>query len=186
MHGTAVYDELRDLAAACLRRERRDHTHQPTSLANEAYLRIGPSAPSLERSELLRLAARAMREVLVDHARRRMALKRGAGARRVMLTPESAVDRRTPDDLVAVDEALRRLEALDPGLAQIVDLRYFGGLAEAEVAAHLGISIRSVSRRWRVARMFLARDLGPDGGPGGGPDGGRAGQPPVRGSTGDE
>jgi RNA polymerase sigma factor (TIGR02999 family) len=157
---TGVYDELKRLAAATLRHERRDHTHQPTSLANEAFLRIGPGAQALEREALLHLAANAMREILVDHARRRLAQKRGGDVHRVALAPDTLIDRRSPEDLIAVDEAMRRLEALDPSLAQIVNLRYFGGLAESETAEQLGVSVRTVSRRWRIARMYLARDLG--------------------------
>jgi RNA polymerase sigma factor (TIGR02999 family) len=160
MNASALYDELRTLAAACLRRERRDHTHQATSLANEAYVRIGTPVAGLDRAELLRLASRAMREILVDHARRRVAQKRGGGARRTPLTPSAAVDRRSPESVVAVDEALSRLEQVDPALAEVVSLRYFGGLDEAEVAQQLGVSLRTVSRRWKIARMYLARDLG--------------------------
>jgi RNA polymerase sigma factor (TIGR02999 family) len=158
--GSEVYDELRRLAGSCLRRERRDHTHQPTSLANEAYLRLGPRALELERADLLRLASRAMRQVLVDHARRRLAAKRGGGSGRMPLEPDSVVDGRSPEDLLGVDEALVRMHETDPVLAELIELRYFGGLSEVETAAHLGISTRSVSRRWRVARMLLARELG--------------------------
>ena len=155
-----VYAELRRLAAACLRGERRDHTHQPTSLANEAYARLGPRAGAMDRAELIRLASRAMRQVLVDHARRRLALKRGGGGRRVTLEAGTAVDRRTPESIVSLHESLERLETDDPALAEIVELRCFGGLGEAEAADHLGVSVRTISRRWRLARMYLARDLG--------------------------
>lgn len=155
-----VYAELRRLAAACLRRERRDHTHQPTSLANEAFTRLGPRAATMDRAELIRLASRAMRQVLVDHARRRLAVKRGGGGRRLPLEPDAAIDRRTPEGVVSLHEALERLERDDPDLAEIVELRCFGGLGENEAAEHLGVSVRTISRRWRLARMYLARDLG--------------------------
>ncbi|MFM9995242.1 MAG: ECF-type sigma factor [Phycisphaerales bacterium] len=158
--GAEVYAELRTLAASCLRRERRDHTHQPTSLANEAYLRLGPRAREMERGELIGLASRAMRQVLVDHARRRVAQKRGSGGSRVALEPDTAIDRRAPEDLLAVDDALARLAAIDPALAELIELRYFGGLGEADAAEHLGVSLRTVSRRWRIAKMCLARELG--------------------------
>jgi RNA polymerase sigma factor (TIGR02999 family) len=155
-----VFDQLRSLAARCLRRERRGHTHQPTSLANEAFLRLGNGVRELERGELLRLASRAMRQVLVDHARRRLAQKRGGAGKRVPLTPESAVARDDPASVLGVDEALTRLASIDPALAEVVELRYFGGLGEQEAAAELGVSVRTVSRRWHVARLYLARELG--------------------------
>jgi RNA polymerase sigma factor (TIGR02999 family) len=155
----AVFDQLRTLAARVLRRERRGHTHQPTSLASEAFLRLGERANDMDRAELIGLASRAMRQVLVDHARRRVAQKRGGAACRVPLTPDTAVRRDDPGAVLAVDEALSSLSRVDPALAEVVELRYFGGLDEAETAAHIGVSLRTVSRRWQVARMFLARTL---------------------------
>jgi RNA polymerase sigma factor (TIGR02999 family) len=151
-----LYDRLRSLAAAWLDRERTDHTHQPTSLANEAYIRLAPNAPS--GADLLPLAAHVMRQVLVDHARRRNAAKRGGDWRRVRLD-DTPADDASPDDLLAVHDALERLDRLDPQLARIVELRFFGGLSESETAACLDVSTRTVSRAWRVARMFLARHL---------------------------
>jgi RNA polymerase sigma factor (TIGR02999 family) len=101
-----------------------------------------------------------MRQVLVDHARRRLARKRGGAGKRIPLTPESVVLRDDPASVLGVDEALSRLAAIDPALAEVVELRYFGGLGEQETAAELGVSVRTVSRRWQVARLYLARELG--------------------------
>lgn len=162
MFDQAVFDQLRTLAARALRRERRGHTHQPTSLASEAFLRLGSRAADLGRGELLGLASRAMRQVLVDHARRRVALKRGGVSRRVDLRPGSAVGGDDPSVVLAVDDALSSLAHIDASLAEVVELRYFGGLGEEQTAEHLGVSVRTVSRRWRVARMYLARALRED------------------------
>jgi len=151
-----LYDRLRGLAAAWLHRERPDHTHQPTSLVNEACLRMAPYARDAD--DLLPLAARVMRQILVDHARRRSSLKRGGDRRRVDLRDVPVVERPTLD-VILVHEALADLEGMDPELARIVELKFFGGMAEAEIATCLGVSTRTVSRSWRVARLFLSRRL---------------------------
>lgn len=155
-----VYDELRRLAGRLMNDERTGHTLQATALLNEAWLRlVEPGANYVDRSHFLRVAARAMRHVLVDHARAQKAQKRGSG-KRVDLDSEAFVVSDDPASLLAVDEALERLQALDPQLGQLVELRFFGGLDNTAAAAVLGISLRSVERGWRTARACLLRDLG--------------------------
>jgi RNA polymerase sigma factor (TIGR02999 family) len=157
-----VYDELRRLAAGYLRRERRGDTLQPTALVHEAYVRlIGPQRPWTGRTHFLAIAALSMRQVLVDRARRRAAAKRGAGV--TPLTLDDAVLRGAsaghPVDLLALDDALTRLAALDPVQARIVELRYFGGLTVEETAEAIGLSPATVKRHWTVARAFLKKAL---------------------------
>jgi RNA polymerase sigma-70 factor (ECF subfamily) len=153
-----VYDELRRIAASYLSRERGGHTLQPTALVNEAYLKL-VQADDLEfenRSHFFGVASRLMREILVDHARRRAAHKRGGQRHRVTLTEGVAFEHGGRDvDLLMLDDALARLAAKDPRLAQIVDLRYFGGLSVEETAEVLGSSPRTVKREWAVARVWL-------------------------------
>jgi RNA polymerase sigma-70 factor, ECF subfamily len=158
-----VYDDLRRVAAAALRRERSDHTLQPTALVHEAYLRLAeaPDDGWHNRHHFLATAARAMRRILVDHARSRKAHKRGRGQARV---PLDEVDVASPVvdadlDLVALDEALARLAALDPRQARIVELRFFGGLTVEETAAIVDVSTRTVKREWQVARVWLKREM---------------------------
>lgn len=155
-----VYGELRALAASCLRNERPGHTLQPTALVNEAFLRLFPegSADSMSREEFLAIAARAMRQVLVDHARRHNAQKRGGHWQRLSLSDivENAEDR---IDLVALDTALDRLGTVDPRMAQIVELQYFGGLTGEEAARTLDISRSTVKRELGVARTWLLREI---------------------------
>lgn len=157
-----VYAELRDLAHRYLSVERPGHTLQPTALVHEAYLRISAqtSRLALDRAELIAAAAGAMRLVLVDHARRRRAEKRGGSARRVPLDDVLASYEERAIDLVAVDDALQRLTNVDPDLARLVELRFFGGLSEEDIASVLGVSARTVRRGWRTARLWLARELG--------------------------
>lgn len=160
----AVYAELHALARRHLGGERSGHTLQPTALIHEAFLRLatanaGPGSAA-DRRQFLALAARAMRQVLVDHARRHRAGKRSGGSwRRVTLHQELLSDHGTEVDVVALHGALERLAALDPNLAQIVELRFFGGLGIDETAALLGVSDRTVDRHWRIARGWLAREL---------------------------
>lgn len=156
-----VYDELRRIAAAYMRRERPGQTLQATALVHEAYLRLaGVGSPWKDRHHFIGIAARAMRQILVERARARGAQKRWAGMNRVSLT-ESLVGARHEDDMLpALDEALTRLEQLDPEQARIVELRYFVGLGIEETAEALGISPATLKRRWALARAWLYRELG--------------------------
>jgi len=163
-----VYTRLRELAAGYLKRERAGHTLQPTALVHEAYLRLLASGGlgGLSGRELVGAAARAMRHVLVDSARRHHALKRQG--ERASLPPalETVARAGVPaGDLVALDEALDRLGVLDPELLVLIELRFFGGLTENQVAQHLGVSSRTVARSWRFARAWLSAQLREDDAP---------------------
>ena len=151
-----VYDDLRRLAGKLMASERRQHTLQPTALVHEAWLRLAGQSQSgvQSRQHFLRLAAMAMRRVLVDHARGVGAAKRGHG-QRVTLHSEDLAALQAPADVLVVDEALARLATADPELAQIAELRVFGGLEHREIAAVLKLSLRSVERHWRIARAWL-------------------------------
>jgi RNA polymerase sigma-70 factor, ECF subfamily len=158
-----IYDELRRVASGLMRRERAGHTLSPTAVVHEAVIRLmgeGVFDRAADRSFLFASAARAMREVLIDHARGRAAARRGGGMRRVPL--DSVVDYFEGQglDVVAVHEALDLLAALDARQAQVMTLRYFGGMTVAEVAAALGISATTVEEDWRLARAWLAGQLG--------------------------
>lgn len=161
-----VYGELRRLAAGALRRERRDHTLEPTALVHEAWLRLVDqrSRDWENRSHFLAIAATAMRRVLVHHAEKVRASKRGGDRRRVTLVdaPEELTEQGL--EVLALDEALTRLEAHDPRKARVVELRFFSGLEHTEIAAALGVTTRTVERDWRMARAWLARELGRDEG----------------------
>jgi len=165
-----VYDELRKLARARLARERESNqTLQPTALVHEAYLRVsgGPKERRWDRrGHFFAAAALAMRRILVERARHYQRVKHGSAADRVEL--DSAIVRVDPSltDLVAVDEALARLEQTDPRKAQIVSLRYFAGLSIEETAGALDLSPATVKNEWAFARAFLYRALGPAGGSG--------------------
>ena len=158
-----VYDELRRLAASALRHERPDHTLQPTALVHEAYLRLADEPPARweNRAHFLAVAARAMRRILVDHARRRNTRKRGSGAARFSTdeVQDSAVDLGQDLDLVVLDQALARLTALDPRQGRIVELRFFGGLSVEETGTVIGASPRTVKRDWQLARVWLKREM---------------------------
>jgi RNA polymerase sigma factor (TIGR02999 family) len=155
-----VYAELHALAVHFMRGERDDHTLQPTVLVHDAYLRlVGQRDTSWQsRSHFFGIAAQAMRRILVDHARRTRASKRDGGER--VTLDESVADRsgRTVD-LIALDDALARLAALDPRQARVVELRYFSGLDIEQTAAVLGVSPATVKRDWTFARAFLQREL---------------------------
>jgi RNA polymerase sigma-70 factor (ECF subfamily) len=159
-----VYDELRSLAERHLHEQRPDHTLQPTALVHEAYLRLaqGTKAEGIDQLDLLRLAARAMRSVLVDHARRRKAMKRKGTGHRVSLDAVAAVYGRSAIDLVALDDALTKLAELEPQWATLIELRFFGGCTEEETAELLKVSSRTVRRQWRGARAWLRNQI--DGG----------------------
>jgi RNA polymerase sigma-70 factor, ECF subfamily len=158
-----VYDELRRVASRLMQRERADHTLSPTAVVHEAVIRLLGDAVlerAPDRGFLFASAARAMREVLIDHARRRATDRRGGGRRRVALDAVVDYFERQSLDLVAVHEALDRLAERDERQAQVMTLRYFGGMTVAEVAAALGTSVVTVERDWRVARAWLVGQLG--------------------------
>jgi RNA polymerase sigma factor (TIGR02999 family) len=154
-----VYAELRRIAARYIGRERVGHTLQPTALVNEAYLRMvqGDDVDYQNRSHFVGIAARLMRQILVDHARTRDARKRGGELARVTLDEGVARQEAPSVDLIQLDDAIRRLEEKDPGLCRLVELRYFGGLSIEETAEALGTSPATVKRDWAAARVWLRR-----------------------------
>ena len=156
-----VYEELRRLAAAYLRRERPGQTLQPTALVHEAYLRLMKDRPGRwqNRAHFCAIAAHSMRQILIERARARGALKRGGAQPRVTLDEGLVAGESRSIDLVALDSALERLERLDPEQARLVELRFFGGLTIEETAEAMGISPATVKRHWTVARAWLAREL---------------------------
>ena len=156
-----VYEELKQLAAGYLRAERPDHSLQTTGLVHEAYLKLVDQRRTTwqNRAHFFGIAAQAMRRILVDHARRRRARKRDAG-RPVTLDDEVAGGAPDTGEVLAVDEALERLAALDARQARIVELRYFAGLGIEEVAGALQISPATVKRDWVSAKAWLQRELG--------------------------
>jgi len=158
-----VYEELHRLAGSFLAGERRDHTLQPTALVHEAWLRLNGDTPHAwhNRAQFVAVAARAMRRVLLDHARRRAAQKRGGSGERVPLDDTLEAFERGGLHLLDLDEALGRLEALDPELVRLVELRFFAGASNEEVARTLGVSTRTVERGWSTARSWLRAELGP-------------------------
>jgi RNA polymerase sigma factor (TIGR02999 family) len=161
-----VYDELHRVAARYLRRQgHHGHTLQTTALVNEAYLRlIDASRVKWEnRAHFFAVSAQLMRRILVDFARSRGCLKRGGSARQISLDEAMAIAPGHSTDLLALDEALTRLAALNTRQAQLVELRYFGGLSEQETAEALRVSLRTVQRDWNLARFWLRRELN-DGG----------------------
>jgi RNA polymerase sigma factor (TIGR02999 family) len=155
-----VYQELRKRAAAYLRRERRDHILQPTALVNEAYLRLmGQERVAwINRAQFFGVAAQAMRRILVDHAREREAAKRPGGIR---VTLDEGMRSVPPLDceLLMLDSVLQELAVIDPRQARIVEMKYFGGLSEQEVAAILSLSRATITREWQSARAWLYRRL---------------------------
>jgi RNA polymerase sigma factor (TIGR02999 family) len=157
-----VYSELRKLARNYMRNQRPDHTLQTTALVNEAYLRLIDSSRVnwQNRTHFFAISAALMRRILVDFARARQSLKRGGEVQKVELDETLVIaplEEKT--DLVALDEALKSLAEMNPRQSQVVELRYFGGLSEEEIADHLGISVRTVRRDWSVARAWLFRKL---------------------------
>jgi RNA polymerase sigma factor (TIGR02999 family) len=157
-----IYDDLRRVAAGFLRDERPEHTLQPTALVHEAYLRMADQRQGgwQNRAQLLGIFARMMRRILLDHAGARFAAKRG-GKEAVRITLDEALDvyQENNLDLLEVEEALQRLEKLDPIQAKIVELRFFGGLTIEELAGVLSISPTSVKREWAIAKRWLQREL---------------------------
>jgi RNA polymerase sigma factor (TIGR02999 family) len=156
-----LYGELRRLAGALLRGERSGHTLQATALVHEAYLRLagGDPIPLRDRAHFLGMAAHVMRNVLVDHARRRRASKRGAGQAHVPLDDVKVMDGGRPHMLLALDDALTRLSRSDARRAQALELCYFGGLTVEETAEVIGVSSATIGRELRLARAWLRREL---------------------------
>lgn len=165
-----VYEELRALAGGCFRNQPADHTLQPTALAHEAFIRLvdQTSIRFNDRAHFFAVAATAMRQILTDHARRARAEKRGGGRRQVSLEGVDAPgaargsegERAGGIDLIALDEALTKLAALDPRQHRLVELRFFGGLSMEEIAGMLGVSKATVELDWRAARAWLNVQLG--------------------------
>ena len=160
-----VYEELRRLAKRYMARERGDHTLQTTALVNEAYLRLIKTKDMRwqSRAHFFAVSANVMRRILVDLARERGNLKRGGGARQVSLDEAMIVAPERGADLLALDEAMDRLAALNARQSRVVELRYFGGLGEEEVAEVLKVSLRTVQSDWRLAKTWLYRELSPGG-----------------------
>jgi len=156
-----VYGELRAMAGSLMQNERKGHTLQPTAVAGEAYLKLIDRASHnwKNRAHFFGAAAQAMRRILVDYGRRKQSQKRGGTLDRVDLKVAAKVTVASPEDLLALDEVLTRLEKIDAQQGRVVELRYFGGLTEEEVAEVLGISVRTVKREWMVARAWLYAEL---------------------------
>jgi RNA polymerase sigma factor (TIGR02999 family) len=156
-----VYDELRRLARSFLARERGDHTLQPTALVNEAYLRlVGQRSVSWQnRAHFYGIAARMMRRVLIDHARAHSRDKRGGAAVRLSIEDVQVPIEERAASFVAMDEALEMLAKMDERKSRIVEMRFFGGLSDEEIAEVLGVSTRTVLRDWKTARLWLFREL---------------------------
>lgn len=156
-----VYDELHTIAARYFGRERRDHTLQPTALVNEAYLRLvdQQQAHWQNRLHFLGVAAIMMRRILVDHARSRQAVKRGQESHKVPLDDAMLVSEQRSVEMIAIDEALDRLAAMDPQQARLVELRFFGGLSVEETAEILRVSPATVKRHWNSARAWLHNEI---------------------------
>lgn len=157
----SVYEELRALARGHMGRESAPTTLQPTALIHEAWLRLARQEDLAfdAKSQFYRLASKVMRSILLDRARAATREKRGGGRARVSLdaAPALAVERN--EELIALEESLARLEAIEPELARVVEMRFFGGLGHEEIARALGVSLRTVERHWRAARAWLHEDL---------------------------
>ena len=156
-----VYDELHQLASIAMRRESEGHTLQPTELVHEAFVRLVGQRNTVwqNRSQFYGIAVQAIRRVLIDHARRRHTFKRDHGVRVTLEDAVAATESRA-FDLMALDDALQKLEAFEPRYARVVELRFFGSFNVEETAALLGVSPATVKRDWTFARAFLYRELG--------------------------
>lgn len=156
-----IHKELHRLAAGYMRRERANHTLQPTALVNEAWIRLieQPQMTWQSRAHFFGIASKLMRQILVDHARRRTAAKRGVAPQQITLTDNLAAAPGKLMDVLVLDDALRRLSNFDPRAAQIVEMHFFGGLSFEEMAVVVGVSARTVKRDWRMARAWLYSDL---------------------------
>ena len=160
----AVYDELHRLAARCMRDERSDHSLQATILVHEAFIKlVGQRDRSWQnRAHFFAAASQVMRRILIDYARGRRAVKRGGGQAKAQFDEALVVSKENCEEWLAVDQALKRLAERDPQLAHIVELRFFAGLKNDEIAEALGISLRSVERDWAVAKAWLRGALSSD------------------------
>ena len=156
-----VYDELHKMANRYMKRERKDHTLQTTALINEAYVRMvdQKNVHWENRAHFFAISAQIMRRILIDHARRHHYAKRGGGALRVSLDETAIVAGDPASDMLLLDEALNRLAEIDPRRGQVVELRYFGGLNNEEIAGVLKISENTVTRDWNMARAWLYQEL---------------------------
>ncbi len=159
-----VYEQLHRLAEGYFRRQPKGHTLSPTALIHEAYLKLVDREGGRwkDRTHFLAVAATAMRQILVDHARGREAVKRGGGRQRITLDESAMPSAERDVDLLALDEALARLAGLDERKARVVELRFFAGLTVQETAAALGVSSVTVKRDWSMARAWIDRELEPD------------------------
>jgi RNA polymerase sigma-70 factor, ECF subfamily len=161
-----IYAELHRLAQSYMRRERPNHTLQPTALIHEAYLRLADAPIDWQsRAHFIGVAANAMRRILVDHARAHMAAARGGGMQQVEWSEAFGLPAERSHELIALDDALQRLERLHPRRAKVVELRYLGGLTFEEVGAALDIAPRTAKREWAVARVWLFKEINPGRGP---------------------
>jgi len=156
-----VYDELHKMANRYMKRERKDHTLQTTALINEAYVRMvdQKNVHWENRAHFFAISAQIMRRILIDHARRHHYAKRGGGAQKVSLDETAMVASDPASDMLLLDEALNRLAEMDPRRGQVVELRYFGGLNNEEIAGVLRISENTVTRDWNMARAWLYQEL---------------------------
>jgi RNA polymerase sigma factor (TIGR02999 family) len=157
-----IYDELRRLAGSYLRRERADHTLQPTALVHEAYMKLidQKQVHWQNRAHFFGIAAQVMRRILMDHARKHTAEKRGGDADKLPLEEEIlVVSHEKSADLIALDDALQTLAEFDEQKAKIVELRYFGGLSIEETAEVMGVSVPTINRQWRMAKAWLHAEL---------------------------
>lgn len=158
-----VYRELRNVARRHVRQERSSHTLQPTDLAHEAYMRLGREGDRVEwqdRVHFFALASTFMRRILVEHARKKRAMKRRAEIASLSVSVGAGSDQSTTLDILALHEALHKLEKMDPRQARVVELRFFGGLSVEETGEALQLSVATVKREWQVARLWLQRELG--------------------------
>ncbi|MGD8322709.1 MAG: sigma-70 family RNA polymerase sigma factor [Gemmatimonadota bacterium] len=158
----AIYDDLREMAHSQLRRERADHTLNTTALVHEAYLKLARAEQLTwkDRAHFFAVCAQSMRRILVNYARMKGRDKRGAGAQHVPITDVVVAARQRPDDLVAADQALSRLEALNARQARVVEYRVFGGMSVEDTAEVLDVSVATVKRDWASARAWLNREMG--------------------------
>ena len=155
-----VYDELHRLARAYFRRERGEHTLQPTALVHEAYLRlVDQRSPLANRGHFMAVAATQMRRVLLDYARQHRAARRGGDDQKVMIEDTMLISEQQPVDIILLNTALEKLAALDQRQAQLVELRFFGGLSVEETAEAMDVSPATIKRSWSSARAFLHREI---------------------------